>query len=69
MVDVDCGEDGCSTTGLENAECSPIPVPKDDPAFTKKCLMFVRSQAFMKDKCKLGKGFSLSYLQCINNTG
>ena len=46
MEDVECGNDGCQTHGLENQACLPIPIPQDDKVFggkQKPCLMFVRS--------------------------
>ena len=54
MVDVMCGEDGCSTFGPENRACVPIPVPTRDRDFRNKtCLMFVRTQEVMRDDCRL----------------
>ena len=55
MVDFECGESGCETEGMNNTECFPIPVEPTDPDFyNKECLMFVRSQEFMKDGCDIG---------------
>ena len=58
MVDVTCGEDGCSQEGQENEACFPIDVPSKDPDFIgKKCLMFVRSEVALPDDCLLGNIF------------
>lgn len=52
MVDIECGEDGCRTEGIENRQCLPIAVPMGDPDFPdKKCLMFVRSQEAPPGDC------------------
>ena len=57
-INVECGEDGCSTEGMENRNCFPIPIPTDDPDFGnsgKNCLMFVRSEQGVNDNCTMGK--------------
>ena len=55
LVDVKCGDDGCSTTGVENRACVPIPVAVNDVDFrNKSCLMFVRTQEVLQDDCRLG---------------
>ena len=55
LVNVKCGSDGCDTSGPENHECFPIPIPSNDEVFRDRdCLMLVRSQEFMQDTCKLG---------------
>lgn len=63
MVDIECGSDGCQTSGFENRECFPMSIPNDDTFFKQDCLMFVRSQAFFKDKCQIGK-YTLSMYLC-----
>ena len=56
LVDVKCGDDGCSTSGVENRACVPIPVPVGDVDFrNKSCLMFVRTQEVLQDDCRLGE--------------
>jgi len=56
LENVECGDDGCQTDGLENRECFPIFVPSNDPVFAgrKRCLMFVRSQEVPNDNCQPG---------------
>ena len=51
-----CGRSGCDTTGVDNEACFPIYIDKDDPNFSdKECLMFVRSQEYVKDSCEIGE--------------
>ena len=55
LEDVECGEDGCQTEGLENQACLPIPVAVNDTDFGgQRCLMFVRSQDVTNRDCKVG---------------
>lgn len=56
MEDVECGFDGCQTSGLENRACFPIFVSPNDTDFgrRKRCLMFVRSQEAPNDDCVPG---------------
>ena len=62
LEDVECGETGCDTEGLENQACLPIPIPRNDSdfGFGKKeggCLMFVRSlEVPYASNCRLGEG-------------
>ena len=56
MVDVECGQSGCQTTGEENRACLPIVVPPNDPDFKRKrCIMFVRTQETPKEQCPFCK--------------
>ncbi len=64
-MDFACGDDGCETSGLENRECLPIPVDKDDPDFKgKDCLKFVRSSVAIAFGCKPG---TVALDQCLEN--
>jgi len=66
MKDVDCGEDGCLTVGLENKDCLPIHIPVNDTDFAgkKPCLMFVRSMEAPNADCLPGI-INLIYIMCI----
>lgn len=57
LVDVVCGDDGCSREGHENEACFPIDIPAHDPDFVnnQKCLMFVRSEVALPDDCMIGR--------------
>lgn len=62
LVDVACGDNGCSTAGDENHECFPIPVPANDTFGNKECLKFVRSQEYLLDNCTLCESSIDKYL-------
>ena len=57
VVDIMCGMDGCTTHGLENKACAPIPINRMDSDYGKMqdCLQFVRSQMVVGLDCKPGQ--------------
>lgn len=71
LEDVECGFDGCQTSGLENRACFPIFVSPNDTDFgrRKRCLMFVRSQEAPNDDCVPGSShrfFAFSLVRLFN---